>query len=80
MESKCVFASRWILEEENVEPFTADEKMDIAIDLMYFSAKGEERESKCQSDLFFPGTFHIMAGGRPAGLSPAYVWDRMDIR
>lgn len=28
------------LEGEGIEPFTADEKMDIAIDLMYFSARG----------------------------------------
>ena len=28
------------MDDAGAEPFTADEKMDIAIDLMYFSAKG----------------------------------------
>lgn len=62
------------LDEEGAEPFTADEKMDIAIDLMYFSAKGVRKGNpKAKVTCFSPALSTPWLGGDlPDYLPPMY--------
>lgn len=62
------------LDEDGMEPFTADEKMDIAIDLMYFSAKGIRRGNPdAKVTCFSPALSTPWLGGDlPDYLPPMY--------
>lgn len=62
------------LEGDMSEPFTADEKMDIAIDLMYFSAKGVRRGNpNARVTCFSPALSTPWLGGDlPDYLPPMY--------
>ncbi|MBD5457539.1 MAG: hypothetical protein HDR27_03075 [Lachnospiraceae bacterium] len=71
------------LEDKTIEPFTADEKMDIAIDMMYFAAKGVRRGNpNAKVTCFSPALSTPWLGGDlPDYLPPMYgiAWtlDRM---
>lgn len=62
------------LDGDMTEPFTADEKMDIAIDLMYFSAKGVRRGNPdAKVTCFSPALSTPWLGGDlPEYLPPMY--------
>lgn len=62
------------LEEKGMEAFTSDEKMDIAIDLMYFSAKGIRRGNpNAKVTCFSPALSTPWLGGDlPDYLPPMY--------
>lgn len=67
------------LDGDMKHPFTADEKMDIAVDLQYFSAKGGAKgKSECESGILFTGSEHADAWRRHARLSAGYVRGGVD--
>ena len=71
------------LDTPGMEPFTADEKMDIAVDMMYFAAKGIRRAgSKAKIASFSPALSTPGLGGDmpdylPVMYGVAWTFDKM---
>lgn len=71
------------LDEPEMVPFTADEKMDIAVDMMYFAAKGIRKSgSKAKVASFSPALSTPGLGGDMPGFLPvmygvAWTFDKM---
>ncbi len=67
------------LDSDMSKPFSPEEKLDIAVDLMYFAAKGIRKKRNPRKSCFlFPGAEHALAGRKSAGLPAAHVWNRVD--